>query len=122
MSNQIITNQERLLSDVINNILPSAANLDFLAGYFYFSGFKEIYKNLSGKHIRILVGLDVEKDIINAVRECEVITGRNISRGQIRADHYKWFIKLYNETNLFDSEEKRIRRLSGGALQSGAVP
>ena len=74
MSNQFITNQERLLSDVINNILPSAANLDFLVGYFYFSGFKEIYKNLSGKHIRILVGLDVEKDIINAVRECEVIT------------------------------------------------
>jgi len=37
MSNQFITNQERLLSDVINNILPSAANLDFLVGYFYFA-------------------------------------------------------------------------------------
>src|SRR3989339_522717 len=123
MSNQFITNQERLLSDVINNILPSAANLDFLVGYFYFSGFKEIYKNLSGKHIRILVGLDVEKDIINAVRECEIITERNISRGQIRTDHYKWFIKLYNETNLFDSEENQeafrifLEKIKTGSLE-----
>lgn len=123
MSNQFITNQERLLSDVINNILPNSAKLDFLAGYFYFSGFKEIHKNLSGKHLRILVGLDVEKDIINAVRECEVITERNISRGQIRADHYKWFIKLYNETNLFDSGENQeafrtfLEKIKTGSLE-----
>ena len=49
MSHQFITNEDRLLTDVINNILPSAAKLDFLVGYFYFSGFKEIYKNLDGK-------------------------------------------------------------------------
>lgn len=107
MSHQFITNRDRLLSDVINNILPSAAKLDFLVGYFYFSGFKEIYKNLDGKHVRILVGLDVEKDIINAVRECETVTERNISRGQIRDNHNKWFVKLYNETDFFDSEENQ---------------
>ena len=123
MSNQFITNQERLLSDVINNILPSAANLDFLVGYFYFSGFKEIYKNLSGKHVRILVGLDVEKDIVNAVRECEVITERNISRGRIRDNHNKSFIKLYNETDFFDSEENQaafrifLEKIKAGALE-----
>jgi hypothetical protein len=98
MSHQFIANQERLLSDVINNILPSAAKPDFLVGYFCFSGFKEIYKNLDGKHVRIFVGLDVEKDIINAVRECETVTERNISRGQIRDNHNKWFVKLYTET------------------------
>lgn len=123
MSNQFITNQERLLSDVINNILPSAAKLDFLVGYFYFSGFKEIYRNLSGKHVRILVGLDVEKDIINAVRECELITERAISRGQIRDNHYKWLVKLYNETDFFDSVESQeafgifLEKIKSGSLE-----
>lgn len=123
MSHQFITNQDRLLSDVINNILPSAVKLDFLVGYFYFSGFKEIYKNLDGKHVRILVGLDVEKDIINAVRECETVTERNISRGQIRDNHNKWFIKLYNETDFFDSEENQeafrifLEKIKSGSLE-----
>ncbi|MDO8803047.1 MAG: helicase-related protein [Elusimicrobiota bacterium] len=123
MSNQFITNQERLLSDVINNILPSAAKLDFLVGYFYFSGFKEIYRNLSGKHVRILVGLDVEKDIVNAVRECELITERTISRGQIRDYHYKWLVKLYNETDFFDSVESQeafrifLEKIKAGSLE-----
>lgn len=123
MSNQFITNQERLLSDVINNILPSASKLDFLVGYFYFSGFKEVYKNLDGKHVRILVGLDVEKDIINAVRECETVTERNVSRGQIRDNHNKWFVKLYNETDFFDSEENQeafkifLEKIKTGSLE-----
>ncbi|KAF0127737.1 MAG: helicase domain protein [Elusimicrobia bacterium] len=123
MSHQFITNQERLLSDVINNILPSAARLYFLVGYFYFSGFKEIYKNLDGRHVRILVGLDAEKDIINAVRECETLTGRNISRGRIRDNHNKWFVKLYNETDFFDSGESQeafrtfLEKIKTGSLE-----
>ncbi len=92
MPHQFITNQEWPLSDVINNILPNNGKLDFWVGYFYFSGFKEIYKNLSSKHGCIFVGLDVEKDIINVVRECELIKGRAVSRAQIRENY-----KLINE-------------------------
>ena len=32
-----ITNEEELLSDIINNILPSTDALFFMVGYFYFS-------------------------------------------------------------------------------------
>ena len=48
MTTQFITNQDKLLSDVVNNILPSAERLYFLVGYFYFSGFQEIYKQVTG--------------------------------------------------------------------------
>jgi len=41
MDTQFVTNQEKLLSDVVNNILPCAERLYFLIGYFYFSGFQE---------------------------------------------------------------------------------
>jgi hypothetical protein len=61
---EFITNQEKLLSDVVNNILPSSEKLYFLVGYFYFSGFEEIYKNVTDKEIKILVGLEIEKDEI----------------------------------------------------------
>jgi hypothetical protein len=52
MNTQFITNEKRLLSDVIRNILPSSEKLYFLIGYFYFSGFQEIYKNLGDKEIK----------------------------------------------------------------------
>ena len=84
MDTQFITNQDKLLSDVVNNILPSSQRLYFLVGYFYFSGFEEIYRNVKDKEVRILVGLEVERDIANTIREFEVIGERDIPRGKIR--------------------------------------
>ncbi len=63
MTTQFITNQEKLLSDVVNNILPSTQRLYFLVGYFYFSGFQEVYKQVAEKDVRILIGLEVERDL-----------------------------------------------------------
>ncbi len=123
MGNQFITNQKKLLSDVINNILPNSQNLYFLVGYFYFSGFKEIYKNLAGKDLKILVGLDIEKNLLNAVKEYEIIENRNISRGKIRTDYYKGLIKIFNETDFFDNKETQeafsifLEKIKNGSLE-----
>ncbi len=73
MSTHFITNQEKLLSDVVKNILPSSEKLYFLIGYFYFSGFQELYKHVNGKEIKILVGLDIEHDLANKIREYEIV-------------------------------------------------
>lgn len=122
MSTQFITNQERLLSDVVNNILPSAEKLYFLVGYFYFSGFEEIYNNLADKEIKILVGLEVEKDIINRIREFEVINDENIPRGKIRERYYSAFIDLFNDTDFFDSVDKQEAfRLFLNKIQNGTL-
>lgn len=40
MQNSFITNKDKLLSDIINGILPKSQSLDVLVGYFYFSGYK----------------------------------------------------------------------------------
>ena len=84
MSTQFITNQQRLLADVVNNILPSAKKLYFLVGYFYFSGFEEIYKNVKDKEIKILVGLELENDLSNKIKEYEIIRNANSPRGNVR--------------------------------------
>ncbi|MCG2725648.1 MAG: hypothetical protein L6420_05225 [Elusimicrobia bacterium] len=123
MGNQFITNQGKLLSDVIKNILPNSQNLYFLVGYFYFSGFKEIYKNLANKNLKILVGLDIEKNLLNAVKEYQIIENRSVSRGKIRTDYYKGLIKIFNETDFFDNKETQeafaifLEKIKNGSLE-----
>ena len=55
MSKEFITNQEKLLSDVVNNYLKDSDNLYFLVGFFYFSGFEEIVENIGDKKLKMLV-------------------------------------------------------------------
>lgn len=123
MAHQFITNQEKLLSEVFNNILPSSKSLYFLVGYFYFSGFEEIYKNVEDKHLKILVGLDAEKDLFNKIKEFEIIDETNHSRGEIRLNFYKNFVAIFNDTDFFDSEQKQkafrifLEKIKNGTLE-----
>ncbi|MBT3385982.1 MAG: helicase [Prolixibacteraceae bacterium] len=105
MSKEFITNQEKLLSDVVNNYLKDSENLYFLVGFFYFSGFEEIFENLIDKNLKILVGLEIEKGIMNQVKEVENLSLQNFSRGEIRDNFNKSLVELFNETNFFDTRK-----------------
>lgn len=105
MSIQFITNENQVLSEVINNVLPSTKSWYVLVGYFYFSGFEEIYKNIADKEVKILVGMDVDIDPANKIREYQIINDINITRGEIRQNYYESLIKIINETPIFDSEK-----------------
>lgn len=123
MTTQFITNQQRLLSDVINNILPSSQKLHALVGYFYFSGFQELYQKLADKEIRILVGMEVEKDITNKIKEFEILQDINAPRGKIKENYFKSLITLFNDTDFFDSTRKQdafrlfLKKMKDGTLQ-----
>jgi len=120
-----VTNQEKLLSEVMNDILPSSERLFFLVGYFYFSGFKEIYKNVTDKKIKILVGLDIEKSLSDKVKEFEIIqeVGGQISGKKIRKNLFNSWITLWNDTSYFDSAEKQeafklfLEKIKNGTLE-----
>lgn len=123
MTTQFITNQEKLLSDVVNNILPASDKLSFLVGYFYFSGFEEIYQRISDKNIRILVGLEIERDLAGRIREIEIFSETNHSRGKTREDYFKSLMDLFNETDYFDSEKRQqafklfLDKIKDGSLE-----
>lgn len=106
MDGQFITNKEIVLSDVIKSILPKCDNAYFLVGYFYFSGFDELCNSLRGMHLRVLVGLEVERSLINGIKEVEHFVTLDKSRGQKREEFYKNLIDIYNNTDFFDSEEQ----------------
>ncbi|MBA3065713.1 helicase [bacterium] len=123
MSVKFITNQETLVSDVINNILPSTQKFYALVGYFYFSGFEELYRELKDKEVKILVGMDIEKDLLNKIKEVELIQDINISRGKIKHNFNNSLVSLFNDTDFFDSEEKQdafriyLSKLKDGTLE-----
>ncbi|MCD4817831.1 MAG: helicase [Candidatus Cloacimonetes bacterium] len=120
---KLVTNQEEFLSEIIDSILPSSNNLYFLVGYFYFSGFEQIYKNISDKQTKILVGMNIEKNISNKIKEFTIIQEINQSRLEIRKTYYKSFVEIFNDTDYFDSEEKQeafrlfINKIKDGTLE-----
>ncbi|MGE5344076.1 MAG: helicase-related protein [Candidatus Omnitrophota bacterium] len=102
----LITNQDKFLHEVFEHILPSSQNLFFLVGYFYFSGFQEIYQNLRDKNLKILVGMDIELELQNKIKEFSLIERVESSRGDSRDTYYQSLVRLCNDTDFFDSEEK----------------
>ncbi|HDP97581.1 MAG TPA: helicase, partial [bacterium] len=123
MPSKFITNQNELLADVIDDILPSTDKLHFLVGYFYFSGFEQLYQNLIDKQMRILIGMDVERGILNKIKQFEIIQEVNISRGQIKQNYFNSLVTLFNDTDFFDTEEKQaafklfLNKIRDGSLE-----
>jgi Trp operon repressor len=103
MSKEFITNQKKLLSEVVNHYLKDSDNLYFLVGFFYFSGFEEIVENIRDKKLKVLVGLEAEKGLMNRVKEVETLTEQNLSRAEIRDNYNQSLVQLFNDTNFFDS-------------------
>ena len=67
---EFITNKDgNTLSGRLNELVPKTENLDILVGYFYISGFYQLYKNLEEvDKIRILIGLNTESQVVDAVQ------------------------------------------------------
>jgi superfamily II DNA or RNA helicase len=108
-SQYFITNRgEKTLSKVIQGILPTKAQaLDFLVGYFYFSGIEEIYKNIADKQMRILVGLEMEKEFQNKTSEFDFfVKKQKSSRQDIRNDNYDSLVSLFNNSDYFEGREQ----------------
>lgn len=122
MEGQFITNKEHVLSEVINSILPNCDNAYFLVGYFYFSGFAQLHERLRNVNLKVLVGLEVERNIINGIKEVENFTTSDKSRDQVRNDLYEGFVDIYNNTDFFDSEEQTAKfRLFLEKIENGTL-
>ncbi len=66
MANNFITNnrKQKTLKGRLNTLISVSEELKFLVGFFYFSGWKELYENLQkdpNLKLKLLVGLEVDK-------------------------------------------------------------
>jgi superfamily II DNA or RNA helicase len=104
-------------------MIPASKNLYFLVGFFYFSGFEKLYKNLQDKNLKILVGMEIEQDILNKTKEFELIEKVNLARGEARNNFYRSLVRLFNNTDFFDSKEKQeafrvyLNKINNGSLE-----
>ncbi|WP_297085784.1 helicase-related protein [uncultured Draconibacterium sp.] len=123
MTKEFITNQEKLLTNVVNNYIKDSENLYFLVGFFYFSGFEEIFNNINDKKLKVLVGLEIERGIMNQVKEVETLVDRNLSRQETRENFNNSLVDLFNNTNFFDSRKNIeafklfYEKIKGGTLE-----
>lgn len=102
MSWKFITNADSLLSEVMNNIIPNTENLYFLVGFFYFSWFQELYKNLEDKYMRVLVGMDIELWIKNTVKE---VLHFNQTPNAVKKQGFIESLKeVINKSDMFDTQ------------------
>lgn len=106
MSNNFITNKEKFLADIIKGILPKTTAVDFLVGYFYYSGYAQLSEKLRDRHIRILVGLDIEIKMSKHICEVENFRQQMQSRGVLKEEYYAQFVKAFNDTDFLDTAEK----------------
>lgn len=72
-----ITNDDKLLGEVINNFLPSSKSIDILVGYFFFSGFNILSDGLDNKKVRILIGMDIDITAKKYIREVYLFESQN---------------------------------------------
>lgn len=124
-SEHFITNSgERSLSKVIQKILPEKAEyLDFLVGYFYFSGIEEIYKHIADKKMRILVGLEMEKELLNKTAEIDfTVRKQKSSRQEIRNEFNESLVDLFNKTDFFEgSKESEAFKIYYEKIKNGTL-
>jgi superfamily II DNA or RNA helicase len=124
---RFITNQEKLLSEILETYIPHSKQLDFLVGYFYFSGLYGIYKEIKDKKLRILVGMEADVTVHHVIREWieqdsgKTVSGQSIQKIQQR--YYENTKKIINEADIIDSKEGEasfkffIDKLKNGTLE-----
>lgn len=125
MTTHFITNQTELLSDHLNGIMPKAKSLHFLVGFFYFSGFTELYKNIGDKHTRVLIGLETERRIANVIQEVAVVhpPEQSLSNHEIAMRCYQSMVHMFENTDYFDKKVMQeafllfVKKLRDGTLE-----
>lgn len=126
MSSKFITNQEKLLSDVMNNIMPSAENFYCLVGYFYFSGFMELAENIKDKKVRILIGMEIERKLGKVIKEIDWIRkneNKIASNKDLKQKYYSSLVDLFGHTDLCEGSNGKkafkifLEKIKNGSLE-----
>ena len=90
----LITNEniQNTVTNIANHILPDCDEVFIEVGYFYFSGFQEIYEQLKDKKIKVIVGMSYDQGVMNAAK----------TSFSIRENYFDKVTDSINNTDLID--------------------
>ena len=109
-----IDNKKKTMRSELARSLVGADNLDVLTAYFYFSGFETLAEEIQDKHVRILVGMEIDPKLVPQMASQVKSEGDiDLSRWQPRValpsgmaleeNYREALIGLINDSDLFDS-------------------
>jgi len=105
-SNAFITNSKsRTLKKRLDELIQHSQELKFLVGFFYFSGWRELYESLKSQHsltIKLLVGLDVDHALGNVVEVAK--DGDSLSNDELADRFFESLHIALNDENLDNQE------------------
>lgn len=106
-TSRFITNGTKTVGQIIQTVAAKSKAMDFLVGYFFFSGYSLIAPSIGKKRLRILVGLDAQIDAEHCVREYEKISaGKNSdSKSEFRKNNWNCIVDGINNADIFDNKE-----------------
>src|SRR3990167_1594111 len=131
----IIDNRQQTMLKAMENALEGADRVDIQVGFFYFSGWKLLAGKLKDKKLKILVGKAIDPNVIPELlmrirQEGEEVDldpyrprHRVSSRTEAKRIYLESFVRLFNESALFDDAESQEaykifeRKLEDGTLE-----
>lgn len=129
----LIDNKNQTLQEALKNALQSAARVDIAVGFFYFSGFQALFNQLRDKKIRILVGLEVDPQLIPKIVQQSKEGDIDLSKWQSRdntnsrtvrkLNYIDAFVGFMNDSDIFDSDQSNeifdlyIEKVKDGSLE-----
>jgi len=103
-----ITNRERTLLEVIENISAHVENIYILVGFFYFSGFFRLQDVFKDKNLRILIGLDIDVRLGRFLTESDSIEPpkqSNQSRSDVKRQVFQKIVDMFSYSQLIDKRD-----------------
>ena len=126
-ASSFITNQDKLLKDVISNILPASREASFLVGYFYFSGFYLLKDQLKDKLVKLLIGMDIERELGGVLKEYAIMRedapSLPSSNLTLRDKMHESLVAASGYTDFIDTPEKEeafrlfLKKISDNTLE-----
>src|SRR5258708_20112879 len=129
----LIDNKNQTLQDALINALSTAERVDIAVGFFYFSGFQALVYQLKEKKVRILVGLEVDPQLVPQIAQYAKDGDEDLSRWQprrptssrtaLKLNYIDSFVGFMNDSDIFDDDHTNemfdlyIQKINDGSLE-----
>ncbi|MCA9371696.1 helicase [Candidatus Woesebacteria bacterium] len=129
----LIDNKNQTLQEALKNALSNADQIDIAVGFFYFSGFQALFDQFKDKKIRILVGLEVDPQLVPKIVQQSKEGDIDLSKWQTRdntnsrtvrkLNYVDAFVSFMNDSDIFDSDRSNeifdlyIEKVKNGTLE-----
>lgn len=129
----LIDNEKQKLQEALRNALSTVDRVDIAVGYFFFSGFEALAKELADKKVRILVGLELDPELVPQIAQLSKEEDVDLTKWQpristvsqtaLQKNYVEALIGFINDSDIFDHKESNeafdlfIRKIEDGSLE-----